>query len=498
MTSLSQLLAEDLDVSLASVDIVCRRHGPVPVGHGHLRLAEHQVVRAGAARRRRRGARRLLALAAERLQVPVESLSVKAGVVTAAGDAAKKVTYGQLTEGSASSASSPSKPAVKPVKAFTIVGTSAPRRDAIEKVTGKAKYAGDIAPAGALHARILRPPAHGATLYGVDTSAAEKLPGVTVIRDGDLVAVLHQHWDEADRALALVKATFTRNDPPVDNATIFDHLVKNAPRSSASRQAAIRPRTRARAAGVRADVLRQLHGARRRWKTHSAVAAVGERQGHRVGGHADAVPGEEPDHAGAPAPGREGARHHAVRGRGLRRQVRVAPGGRGRAARHAGRQAGARGVQPRGGVLLRHVPPASVIKIRSGLDASGKIVTWEYQVSPPASAAPHTSTTSLTTGRSLTARGAARAFRGITPSPSGRGAPPARAPTRSRAKSHVDVMAAKAGIDPVEFRLKNLTDARHDPTLKAAARSSAGPRRRRRAGAGSGWPAASTPARTTR
>ena len=92
------------------------------------------------------------------------------------------------------------------MSAFTVVGQSQKvRRDAAEKVTGKAKYAGDIVPpGGALHARILRPPAHGATLAQVDTSAAEKLPGVRVVRDGDMVAVLHQRWDEADRALALV------------------------------------------------------------------------------------------------------------------------------------------------------------------------------------------------------------------------------------------------------------------------------------------------------
>jgi hypothetical protein len=44
-----------------------------------------------------------------------------------------------------------------------------------------------------------------------------------------MIAVLHAHRDEADKALALVKAQFTRNDPPVDDKTIFDYLVKNAP-----------------------------------------------------------------------------------------------------------------------------------------------------------------------------------------------------------------------------------------------------------------------------
>src|SRR5512139_3197144 len=208
MTSLSQLLAEDLDVDLKMVDIVCGDTDLCPwdMGtFGSLSIRSFGPVLRDAAAEAR-GA--LLAMAAERLHVPVESLAVKSGVVTVTGDATKKITYGQLTEGKRIERKLASKPAVKPVKAFTIVGTSAPRRDAREKVTGKAKYAGDIVPSGALHARILRPPAHGAVMAGVDTAAAEKVPGVTVIRDGDLVAVLHQHWDEADKALALVKATF--------------------------------------------------------------------------------------------------------------------------------------------------------------------------------------------------------------------------------------------------------------------------------------------------
>ena len=45
-------------------------------------------------------------------------------------------------------------------------------------------------------------------------------------RDGDMIAVLHEHRDEADKALSLIKATWKRNDPVVDDKTIFDYLVK--------------------------------------------------------------------------------------------------------------------------------------------------------------------------------------------------------------------------------------------------------------------------------
>jgi CO/xanthine dehydrogenase Mo-binding subunit len=75
----------------------------------------------------------------------------------------------------------------------------------------------------------VRPPVLGARLRGADTSAAENLPGVRVIRDEGLIAVLHERPDMADEALKLVKAEFDRPQPGPDDKTIFDHLVKNAP-----------------------------------------------------------------------------------------------------------------------------------------------------------------------------------------------------------------------------------------------------------------------------
>ena len=62
------------------------------------------------------------------------------------------------------------------------MGRSPKRLDGMEKVTGAAKYAADIRLPGMLYARILRPPAHGAVLIKADTTAAEKLPGVMVVK----------------------------------------------------------------------------------------------------------------------------------------------------------------------------------------------------------------------------------------------------------------------------------------------------------------------------
>ena len=167
-------------------------------------------------------------MAAEHLQVPAGSLQVKDGVVTDPSSRDKRVTYAQLVQGKRIERHLDKAP-LKPVSAYTVVGQSSRRKDALDKVTGKAKYAADMAIPGTLHARILRLPAHGATLKSADTTAAKKVAGAQVVRDGDLVAVLHERPDLADRALRLIQSQFEPPQPSVDDTTIFDHLLKTAP-----------------------------------------------------------------------------------------------------------------------------------------------------------------------------------------------------------------------------------------------------------------------------
>jgi xanthine dehydrogenase molybdenum-binding subunit len=75
----------------------------------------------------------------------------------------------------------------KPSAAFKVVGTRPIRHDGLDKVTGRALYGADIHMAGLLHGRVLRSPiAHG-RIKKIDTSAAEKLPGVeAVVTSADL------------------------------------------------------------------------------------------------------------------------------------------------------------------------------------------------------------------------------------------------------------------------------------------------------------------------
>ena len=77
-----------------------------------------------------------------------------------------------------------------------------------------------------LFARILRPASLSGKLASVDYSEAEKVPGTTVVRDGDLVGVLNENFVLAGRALEKVKAEYTYDEIKVDNKTIFESMLK--------------------------------------------------------------------------------------------------------------------------------------------------------------------------------------------------------------------------------------------------------------------------------
>ena len=112
---------------------------------------------------------------------------------------------------------------------FQVIGTSLRRKDGPDKVTGRAQYAADMLLPGMLHAAILRPPAHGATVKSADTSAAEKMSGVRVVKDGGMIAVLHERPDVAVDALGKIKADWENPPAGPDDKTIFDHIQKTAP-----------------------------------------------------------------------------------------------------------------------------------------------------------------------------------------------------------------------------------------------------------------------------
>lgn len=77
---------------------------------------------------------------------------------------------------------------------LAVVGRSINRRDALEKVTGKAMYSSDMALPGMLHAKILRCPHAHARIRSIDTARAAALPGVEAILTKDNTRDWHTQW----------------------------------------------------------------------------------------------------------------------------------------------------------------------------------------------------------------------------------------------------------------------------------------------------------------
>jgi isoquinoline 1-oxidoreductase len=470
MTALAQLLAEELDVPLDSVDMIMGDTDQCPWDMGTFgSLSIRQfgpVLKAAAAEARAV----LLQMASERFQCPVGELTVKDAVISHTAHA-KQVSYKELVAGKKIERHLEKTP-VKAVAAYKVLGTSPRRKDALDKVTGKARYAGDIMLPGMLHARIVRPPAHGATLKDVDTSAAEQMEGVRVVRDGDLVAVLHARRDLADKALAAVKAQFEPAPAGVDDKTIFDHLLKNAPpgRVVAEGESGNLAEGEKLAATLVEETYLNSYVAHSPMETHAATASI-ENGKVTVWASTQAPFSVKSQVAGALRVGPENVR------------IITPYVGGGFGGKSAARQAGeAARLAKAAGVPVQVVfdraeeffydtfRPAAVVKIRSGLTSAGRIPFWDFKVYCAGSREakqfydiPHQRTVS------------AGEWGGGNPAglhPFGIG--PWRAPsvnTNTFAReSHIDLLANKAGVDPVEFRRAHLSDKRMLRVLDAAAK----------------------------
>jgi len=117
--------------------------------------------------------------------------------------------------------------------------------------------------------------------------------------------------------------------------------------------------------------------------------------------------------------------------------------------------------------LYDRLRPAAVVKIKSGITGDGKISLWDYNVYFAGSRGstnfydlPH---------HQILSWDAARDSAPVHPFYTGAWRAPANNTNTFARESQIDIMAAKAGIDPVEFRLKNLKDEKMINILKTAA-----------------------------
>ncbi len=185
-TALLMIAAEELDVSFAQMKPVVHDTNVTP---NQGTVSGSQGVQTGGKQTRAAAAAAkaaLLDLAATNLGVAKASLTVKDGVVSGGG---RTVTYGQLIGdklfnvkitgfSAAGNATTPAQavagsPGTKPVAEYKLVGTSPPRIDIPDKVTGKMTYVHNVRVPGMVHGRIVRPRGQGA--YGDGTVAEDPL-----------------------------------------------------------------------------------------------------------------------------------------------------------------------------------------------------------------------------------------------------------------------------------------------------------------------------------
>jgi CO/xanthine dehydrogenase Mo-binding subunit len=232
-TAFAQIVAEELDVAIERVAIVMGDTATTVDQRGT--GSSNGIIDGGAALRKAaaEGRAALLALASERLKAPAESLRVADGVVHVDGDDAKRVTYGELVGGRTIGVKVSEKPKTKDPKAYRVVGKPVPRFDIPPKVRGEYRYVGDLRVDAMLHGRVIRPPEAGAKIVSLDTGA--KLPGlVKVVRHGDFLGVVCEREEQAIAAAKQLKVGWSRPEPLYWKSydELYAHLRGAAPKAS--------------------------------------------------------------------------------------------------------------------------------------------------------------------------------------------------------------------------------------------------------------------------
>ncbi len=484
MTSLAQMAAEELGVDLQSIDMVLGDTDRCPWDMGTFGSMTTRMfgpaLRAAAAEARSV----LTGLAATRLAASPERLTVRNGVVSVTDAPARRVSYAQLARGQRLMRRVDPAAVLQAAADFQVMGRPATRLDARAKVTGEAKYAADMRLAGQLYARILRPPVHRAKLQSVDSSAAEAIGGVTVVRRDDLVAVLHTDPQRSGEALAALRPQWQLpQEAGPDHDSIFEHLAQSGVALTESARRGDVMAARQAATRVFESTYRKGYVAHAPIEPHAALAEV------------SAARATVWASTQTPFPTRE----HIAHALGLAPEaVRVITPflGGGFGGKSADLQAveAARLAQFCGRPVqvawdrseeffYDRFDPAAVVTIVSGVDARGRVALWDF------------------TGFAEGERGVAHLYDipdlrircGGGMSYEQSGAPqqlhpfvvgPWRAPGANMnvfaIESQMDIMAAACGSDPLEFRLRHLSDARMRRVLQAAA-------------AAFGWKAAAAP-----
>ena len=205
-TALAQIVAEELDVPLARVQMVMGDTERTPdEGYtaGSMTISSSGTALRNAAALARRT---MLKMAAKRLHTDPDELKVRAGLISLIDDPERKVGYAELMGGKPFNLEVSGDVPVKDAKAYTIVGTSTPRADIPGKVAGQPSFIQDLRLPGMLHGRLVRPPSPAAEFVSMDESSVTGIPGlVKVVQRGNFIGVVAEREEQAIQAAQQLK-----------------------------------------------------------------------------------------------------------------------------------------------------------------------------------------------------------------------------------------------------------------------------------------------------
>jgi CO/xanthine dehydrogenase Mo-binding subunit len=496
-TALLQIAAEELDAPFDQLTIVTADTARTP--DEEYTAGSHSVQDSGTAIMHAAAQARQLLIneAATRTGLPAEELHTESAAVIAPDG--RRLLYADLVSGQMLHVEAAAQSMLKDPRQLKIMQQAIPRVDIPAKVTGGEAYVQDLRPADMVHGRVVRPPSYGAKLLDVDSSSVETMPGVIkVVRDGSFIGVIASREFQAIEAMrALAAAARWQETATLPNGAALPDFLKAQPARdivvldarAASAAAAkslsatyTRPYIAHGSIGPSCAVALYDGDAMTIWSHTQGVNPLRGAIAEMLGMPKDKV---RCIHAeGAGCYGHNAADDAAADAALLARAV---PG---RPVRLQWMREQEHAWEPYG--------PAMAVKVEAGLDASGKVIDWDYTLWSNTHATRPGPAGSLIAARSLAAPFQQPAPRPI-PMPEGGGDrnsiplyqfPSARVmhhfipamPVRVSAlralgahmnvfaiESFMDELAAAAGADPVQFRLQHLDDARARDVISAVA-----------------------------
>ncbi|HVN77796.1 MAG TPA: molybdopterin cofactor-binding domain-containing protein [Terriglobia bacterium] len=393
----------------------------------------------------------------------------------------RAIAYKSLLKGKKLARAIPADDPLRPPAQWTVMGSSVPKVDGKEFVTGKHAFPSDVKMPGMLVGKILRPPSIGATLDSLDTRQAETMVGVIVVHDGDFVGVAAPSERVAEQAIAAIRAEW-KAVPQPSGKELYEYLKKNAESSGS-------PDERIPAQGLIED---GLASADQRLKTTYTIAYIAHAPLEPRAAVAEWKEGKLLVWTGTQRPfGVRSELAQAFRIPEDQVHVRMPDMGSGYGGKHTGETAVEAARLAKGAgrpvklVWTReeefswaYFRPAGVIEVRSGVKQDGTITAWEfhnYNSGASGISTPYdipNQRTEFHASKSPLRQGS---YRGL-----------AATANHFVRESHMDELAHAVNMDPLEFRLKNLKDTRLRGVFEAASTTFGWGKARKRSGQGFG------------